>query len=44
MSDLYKQGSRELNRERALADFERFLDLLSDDPRVQKLQELFDSE
>jgi len=33
---------RSINRDRALKDFDEFLDLLSDDPRIQKLQELWD--
>ena len=37
-------GNEEINRKVYLAELEKFLELLADDPRVIKLQELFDSE
>ena len=42
MSD-YFEIIRERRRQRKLKEFEEFLDLLSDDPRVVKLVELFES-
>jgi hypothetical protein len=42
MSD-YFEIVRERQRKQKLKEFEEFLDLLSDDPRVAKLIELFES-